>query len=194
MFWSGPPTIWGSPSPFTSMGAKRSKRSVEAGVDSVEHGSLASPEILALIKQKGIYLIPTQYTFEDSLNNPKYWETHSKAEYEKTVKYTPALLACMKYLAESDIKVVFGTDTGLFSFNDNWKEFPTMVKNGIKPVRALKSATSMAAEMLRRPDLGVLAVGKTADIIAMPGDPFADINVIGKVDFVMKEGILYKQK
>jgi imidazolonepropionase-like amidohydrolase len=175
-------------------GGEALKRAIEAGVDSVEHGSLASPELLALTRQKGIYIVPTQFTFEDSLNNPKYWETHSKAEYEKTVKYTPALLSCMKNLADSDIKVVFGTDVGLFSFNDNWKEFPTMVKNGIAPVRALKAATSTAAEMLRRPDLGVLAPGKTADIIAMPDNPFTDINVTGKVDFVMKDGVIYKQK
>ncbi len=175
-------------------GGEALKRAIEAGVDSVEHGSLASPELLAMTQKKGIYLVPTQFTFEDSLNNPKYWETHSKAEYEKTVKYTPALLSCMKNLAGSDVKVVFGTDVGLFSFNDNWKEFPTMVKNGISPVRALKSATSMAAEMLRRPDLGVLAPGKTADIIAMPGNPFDDIKVTGQVDFVMKDGVIYKQK
>lgn len=70
---------------------------------------------------------------------------------------------------------------------------PDDVKNGISPLRALKAATSTAAELLRRPDLGTLAVGKTADIIAMPGDPFLDINVTGKVDFVMKEGMIYRQ-
>ena len=68
-----------------------------------------------------------------------------------------------------------------------------MVSTGITPVRALKAATSVAAELLELPDLGVLAPGKIADIVAMPGDPFADINLTGKVDFVMKEGTIYKR-
>jgi tryptophan 2-monooxygenase len=67
-----------------------------------------------------------------------------------------------------------------------------MVKIGFTALRALKAATSIAAEMLKRPDLGTLAAGKTADIIAMPGDPFRDINITGNVDFVMKEGLIYK--
>lgn len=175
-------------------GGEALKRAINAGIDSIEHGNLATPQLLAMAEKTGIYICPTQYTFEQSMNNAKYWETHTQAEYEKTARYTSALLAGMKDLAQSDIKIVFGTDVGLFSFQDNWKEFPSMVKNGISIPRTLRSATSMAAEMLRRPDLGVLAVGKTADIIAMPGNPFDDINMTAKVDFVMKEGVIYREK
>lgn len=175
-------------------GGEALKRAIEAGIDSIEHGNLATPQQLSLAEKKGIYIVPTQYTFEQSLNNPKYWETHTQAEYEKTMRYGTALKNGLKDLAKSNIKIVFGTDVGLFPFEDNWREFPSMVKNGISVARTLRSATSMAAEMLRRPDLGVLAPGKTADIIAMPGNPFDDINMTGKVDFVMKEGVIYKQQ
>ncbi len=67
-----------------------------------------------------------------------------------------------------------------------------MVSTGITPLRALRAATSVAAELLRLDDLGVIAEGKTADLIAMPGDPFTDIDVTGRVDFVMKAGVVYK--
>jgi tryptophan 2-monooxygenase len=80
----------------------------------------------------------------------------------------------------------------MFPHQDNWREFPMMVSTGITPLRALRAATSVAAELLRLDDLGVIAEGNIADMIAMPGDPFVDIDVTGQVDFVMKAGVIYK--
>jgi tryptophan 2-monooxygenase len=80
----------------------------------------------------------------------------------------------------------------MFPHQDNWREFPMLVSTGITPLRALQAATSVAAELLRLDDLGVITEGKIADLIAMPGDPFADIEVTGQVDFVMKDGVIYK--
>lgn len=171
------------------------KRALNAGVDSIEHGNMASVEALEMMAEKGICIIPTQYTFEDTLtnlDNAAYWAARPPWEFRKIVFYAPAIKTTIKNLAGSRVKIAFGTDAGMFPHEDNWKEFPTMVKNGISPLRALLSATSTAAGLLRRPDLGTLAVGKTADIIAMPGDPFLDINVTGRVDFVMKEGKIYR--
>ncbi len=175
------------------------KRAIIAGAESIEHGNMASPEALKMMETKGTYMVPTQFCFEDALinlNNKTYWDVQPIWVYQKTVKYAPAIIECARNLAESKVKIAFGTDAGTFptpaDSTYTWKEFPTMVKNGISPLRALKAATSTAAELLRRPDLGTLAVGKTADIIAMPGDPFRDINVTGKVDFVMKEGTIYR--
>lgn len=79
----------------------------------------------------------------------------------------------------------------MFAFSRGILEFQAMVKAGLSPVRALKAATSVAAELLGRDDLGVLAPGKFADIVAMPGDPIGDIRATAKVDFVMKDGIVY---
>jgi len=189
----------GIPVAVHAYGDEGVQRAIIAGVESIEHGNMASIETLKMMEKKGTYMVPTQFCFEDALanlNNKSYWAVQPIWVYRKTAKYAPAIVDCARNLAESDVKIVFGTDAGTFptdgTSTGTWKEFPTMVKNGIEPLRALKAATSTAAEMLRRPDLGTLAVGKTADIIAMPGDPFQDINVTGKVDFVMKEGKIYR--
>jgi imidazolonepropionase-like amidohydrolase len=177
-------------------GAEGVRRAVAAGVDSIEHGSLSSPEDLALMEKNGIFLVPTLYTIYpdlDRLGDPDYLASVPAFLARKYSKYATVLRAKSKNLAKSNVKIVFGTDAGTFPFKDNWREFSELAKIGITALRALKAATSIAAEMLKRPDLGTLAVGKTADIIAMPGDPFQDINVTGKVDFVMKEGLIYKQ-
>lgn len=107
--------------------------------------------------------------------------------------YRDVLLENARNLAKSNIRIAFGTDLGIMSYAINGAvEFGEMVTNGIAPVRALRAATSVAAEMLMRPDLGVLAPGKAADIIAVPGNPFEDIAVMEKVSFVMKAGTVYK--
>jgi tryptophan 2-monooxygenase len=176
-------------------GTEGVRRAVAAGVDSIEHGSLSSPEDLALMEKNGIFLVPTLHTIFpdlDRLGDPDYLASVPAFLAEKYSKYADVLRAKAKNLAKSNVKVAFGTDAGTFPFKDNWREFLDMVKIGFTALRALKAATSIAAEMLKRPDLGTLAAGKTADIIAMPGDPFRDINITGNVDFVMKEGLIYK--
>jgi imidazolonepropionase-like amidohydrolase len=186
----------GKPVSVHSYGDESTRRSVIAGADSIEHANMASQETLDMIEENGIYLVPTQYVFASSLqnlNNTTFWENKEPWLRQKDMMYAPSILECQKNLAKSNVKIVFGTDAGTFPFEESWREFPTMVKNGISHLRTLKAATSMAAEMLGRPDLGTLAVGKTADTIAMPGDPFQDINITGSVDFVMKGGVIYEQ-
>lgn len=97
-------------------------------------------------------------------------------------------------MASSNVKIAFGTDLGTFDYSTNGAvEFAEMVRNGIAPLRALKSATSVAAKMLQLQDRGCIAAGKLADIVAMPGNPFTDVSVTEKVDFVMKQGIVYRR-
>lgn len=95
-------------------------------------------------------------------------------------------------IAQSKVKVAFGTDCGMFPFSEGILEFQAMVAAGLTPTRVLKAGTSVAAELLQREDLGIIAPGKQADIVAMPGDPFKDIAVTAKVDFVMKAGRVYR--
>ena len=102
------------------------------------------------------------------------------------------ILASQRLLAGSRVKVAYGTDCGMFPFSRGILEFQAMVKAGLSSVRALKAGTSVAAELLGRSDLGVLAPGKLADIVAMPGDPIADIGATANVDFVMKHGVVYR--
>jgi len=93
------------------------------------------------------------------------------------------------------VKIAFGTDAGGFDWRVNpAKEFSSMVKFGMTPAQALKSATSSAAELLGMQDkVGTIEAGKLADIVAVPGDPAADISVMEKVDFVMKGGVVYRK-
>ncbi|MBU4439796.1 MAG: amidohydrolase family protein [Acetobacterium sp.] len=180
------------------MGDEAVKMAVTAGVRSIEHGSLASQETIDLITEKGVFVILTHYAVVRGArfaDDDQYWVTSgaTPAAKRKVRKYKDTLLETAANFANSEVKLVFGTDLGLHDYGvTGAREFGEMVINGITPVRALKAATSVAAEMLRRDDLGVLAPGKKADIIAVAGNPFADITVMEMVDFVMKAGKVYK--
>ena len=166
-----------------------------AGVRSIEHGNLSSAETLKILAGKGIYLVPTQTAVvgnarktckgEIDMSVPEWTRAKGK-------KYCSRYLECAKNVSRSNVKIAFGTDLGTFDFSTNGAvEFSEMVRNGIMPVRALKAATSMAAEMLEL-NTGSISAGKRADIVAMPGNPFADISVTEKVGFVMKDGVVYR--
>jgi imidazolonepropionase-like amidohydrolase len=178
-----------------SYGDEGIRRAVRAGVRSIEHGNLASAETLTMMQDAGVFMVPTQYVIvskaRDGDNDPNWFALPEHAR-RKFTKYSGALLDAAEGLAASDVRIAFGTDAGMFPHHENWREFPMMVSTGITPLRALRAATSVAAELLRLDDLGVIAEGKTADLIAMPGDPFTDIDITGQVDFVMKEGVIYK--
>src|SRR5438128_11188618 len=167
-------------------GDQAAKEAIEGGVDSIEHGSFMKPETLTLMKNKGTYLTPTLMATEWIMS--------------KIDNYPPALQAKAKAAgaARSDmfrnavkmgIKVSFGTDAAVFPHGQNAKEFKLMVDLGMTPIDALKSATANDAELLGiAQKVGTLEKEKLADIIAMPGDPNADITTTERVSFVMKEG------
>ncbi|MGW4631565.1 amidohydrolase family protein [Nocardia sp. NPDC004415] len=178
------------------LGNEGVQRAVRAGVRSIEHGNLATAQTLQMMIDKDVFLVPTQYTMLDDarrVDDDAYWVHQPAYKRHKYRVHRKALLDGATFVAESQVKIAFGTDAGMFPHADNWKEFPMMVSTGISNARALKAATSVAAELLELDDLGVLAPGKIADIIAMPGDPFTDIDVTGTVDFVMKDGVVHKQ-
>jgi len=185
----------GKPVFVHAYGDKAVRMAAAAGVRSVEHGSLTSVETLQLLAAKGIYLIPTQYAVVR--NARETCGGHINREdpewaRAKAVKYCSQLLECARNVAKSNVKIALGTDLGTFDYAINGaKEFSEMVQNGIAPVRALKAGTSMAAEMLGL-NTGIIAPGKRADIVAMPGNPFEDISATEKVVFVMKDGVVYR--
>jgi imidazolonepropionase-like amidohydrolase len=167
-------------------GDQAAKEAIEAGVDSIEHGSFMKPETLTLMKNKGTYLTPTLMATEWILS--------------KIDNYPPALQAKAKAAgaARSDmfrnavkmgVKISFGTDAAVFPHGQNAKEFKLMVDLGLQPIDALKTATGNAADLFGiAQKTGTLEKGKLADVIAMPGDPTADITATERVSFVMKEG------
>ncbi|WP_414474434.1 amidohydrolase family protein [Microvirga sp. M2] len=171
--------------------AEGCKQALRAGARSVEHCYLIDDEGIAMAERAGAFLVPTmQMTRED-----KELLQGGKLPQQAVWKFrrdVDAIEAAQQRIARSAAKVAYGTDCGMFPFSHGILEFQAMVAAGLSPARALKAATSVAAELLQRDDLGVLASGKQADIVAMPGDPLADISVTTKVDFVMKAGRVYR--
>jgi imidazolonepropionase-like amidohydrolase len=159
---------------------------IEAGVDSIEHGSFMKPETLSLMKSKGTFLTPTLMASEWIMGRldsyPPALQAKAKAAFN-------ARSDMFKNALKAGVKISFGTDAAVFPHGQNAKEFGLMVGLGMQPIEALKSATSTTAELLGVSDkLGTIEKGKIADIIAMPGDPTADITATERVSFVMKEG------
>jgi imidazolonepropionase-like amidohydrolase len=173
-------------------GDHAAREAVLAGVDSIEHGSFLSPDTLTLMKEKGTYLIPTLMAPDSIMPNL------AKFPPEIAAKAVAANAALSKMFAEAlklGVKVGFGTDSGVSRHGDNAREFQLMVKYGMTPIAALKAATSVDAELLGlAKSIGSLEPGKLADIVAVPGDPIADIAVTGHVVFVMKEGAMVVSK
>jgi len=162
--------------------------SVEAGVDSIEHGNYITDADLKTMVQKGIFYVPTIYVGEyvaegRAAAGAKVWLDMIKIHADT---FNRALHA--------GVKIAFGTDVGGFDWGVNPAvEFPYMVKYGMTPVQALRSATSSAAELLdMEKDIGAVSAGKYADIVAVEGDPLADITLLQKIDFVMKGGEVWK--
>ena len=163
--------------------------SVEAGVDSVEHGFYIADADLKTMIAKGIYYVPTLFVGEYVA------EGRSAAGAHVWVDMVNIHAATFKRALNAGVKIAFGTDAGGFPWTINpAKEFALEVKYGMTPAQALRSATMTAAELVGMQDkIGSIEPGKLADVIAVPGDPMADVTQLEKVNFVMKGGKIYKR-
>jgi len=180
---------WGRKVAAHCHGDAAARVAIEAGVDSIEHGSFLEPETLSLMKRKGVYLVPTLLA----------GETVGK----KVASFPPAIAAKAKAALAGrtemfrnavrlGVPIAFGTDSAVSPHGQNGQEFALMTGLGMTPAAALRSATSAAADLLGIADTtGVLQKGKTADVVAVRGNPLADIHVMEKPVLVMKEGKLY---
>jgi imidazolonepropionase-like amidohydrolase len=167
-------------------GDQAGREAIEAGVDSIEHGSFLKPETLTLMKIKGTYLTPTLMATEWILGKI---DNYPPALQAKAKAAGAARTEMFRNAVKMGIKISFGTDAAVFPHGQNAKEFKLMVDLGMAPIDALKTATSNDAELLGiAQKVGTLEKGKLADIIAMPGDPTVDITATERVSFVMKEG------
>src|SRR6266700_1992464 len=167
-------------------GDQAAREAIEAGVDSIEHGSFMKPQTVALMKQKGTFLTPTlmasEYIMSKIDRYPPTLQAKARAAYN-------ARSEMFRNALKMGVKISFGTDAAVFPHGQNAKEFKLMVDLGMTPVDALRSATANDAELLGIGQrVGTLEKGKLADIIAMPGDPSQDITATERVSFVMKEG------
>jgi len=167
------------------------KQAIRLGARSLEHAYLIDSEGIQMAERAGSYIVPTMQMTQEDLHELQAGTLPCQAVW-KFRRDNEEILKSQRLLAESKVKIAYGTDCGMFPFSHGILEFQAMVKAGLSPARALQAATSVAAELLSRDDLGALAPGKLADIAAMPGDPIADIRATAKVDFVMKNGIVYR--
>lgn len=164
---------------------------VEAGVDSVEHGNYIAPEDMKTIVAKGIWFVPTPYV--------AIYDSEWRAQREgKQPRESPGLKIeeeTFRRALQANVKIAFGTDVGAFEWDMSpARQLATMVKWGMTPAQALQSTTIRGAELMgMQKDIGTLEPGKLADIIAVKGNPLADISVMQKTSFVMKGGVVFKK-
>ena len=163
--------------------------SVEAGVDSIEHGNYIADADLKTMVAHGIFYVPTIFVGEYVAQG------RAAAGAPVWVKMIQIHEDTFHRALKAGVKIAFGTDAGGFDWKINpAKEFSSMVKFGMTPAQAIRSATATAAELLGMQDsTGTIEPGKQADIVAVPGDPLADVTTMEKVDFVMKGGVVYKK-
>jgi imidazolonepropionase-like amidohydrolase len=173
-------------------GAEGMKRAVLGGVTSIEHGTYMNDEIMALMKQKGTWYVPTIAAGRFVADKAKIDGYFPDVVRPKAARIGALIQDTAGKAYKAGVKIAFGTDSGVSPHGENAREFMLMVEAGIPASYALQSATVLAAEVLGVDDQGVIEPGKRADLVAMPGDPLKDIGVVMNVDFVMKDGVIYR--
>jgi imidazolonepropionase-like amidohydrolase len=166
------------------------KLAIRSGADSIEHGTVMDDEAIRLMKQHGTYYVPTLSTVNGYLERLAKDANSYTPEVRKLIDWRIGITGQTLLKAyPAGVKIAFGTDAGVSKHGRNADEFELMVKYGMPPVEALKAATINAADLLGlSSEVGTIEVGKSADIIAVSGDPLQDVTVLKKIDFVMARG------
>ena len=174
-------------------GKEGMRRAVSAGINSIEHGTYMDQEIMALMKSKGTYYVPTIMAgnwVAEKAKIPNFFPALVKPKAEKI---GPQIEATFSAAYKAGVKIAFGTDSGVSAHGDNWQEFILMTNGGMPNSIALKSATIESAKLLRMESrLGQIKPGMLADIIAMSKNPIDDITAVSDIGFIMKDGVVFK--
>ena len=174
-------------------GAEGIKRAIRGGVNSIEHGTYMDDEGMKLMKQFGTWYVPTIIAGKATGDSAKIPGYYSDIVTPKALAVGPNIQATFAKAYKAGVKIAFGTDAGVYAHGKNWMEFVYMTEAGMPILEAIHCATVNASELLGESTrLGSVETGKLADIIAVDGDPTKDVKVMGKVKFVMKEGVVYK--
>ena len=175
-------------------GAEAIRRAVIGGVDSIEHGTFMSDEDMKLMKEHGTWYVPTIIAgkfVQSKAEIPGYYPARVA---EKAKMVGPIIQATAGKAYKAGVKIAFGTDASVYPHGENAKEFVYMVEAGMPALYTIQAATTHAAQLLKHEkDLGSIATGKFADVIAVHGNPLDDVALLQKIDFVMKEGKVYKE-
>ena len=177
-------------------GADGIKVALQAGADSIEHGTLLDDESIRLFRQTGAYYVPTLSTVNGYLEriarDPNAYPPEVRAKIDWRIGITGKAL---EKAVPAGVKIAFGTDAGVSKHGRNADEFELMVKHGMTPASAIQAATVNAADLLGLAnEIGSLEAGKSADLIAVAGDPLNDVTVLKHVGFVMKSGRVFKDQ
>jgi imidazolonepropionase-like amidohydrolase len=176
-------------------GAEAMKRAVRGGVNSIEHGTYMDDEVMTLMKQHGTYYVPTITAGKavgDSAKIPGYYPELVRP---KALTIGPKIQSTFSKAYKAGVKIAFGTDAGVYAHGKNWLEFVYMNEAGMPVMEAIQAATVAAADLIGiSENIGSIEKGKLADIIAVDGDPIQNVQVMGKVAFVMKDGVIYKNE
>jgi imidazolonepropionase-like amidohydrolase len=184
--------MWGKKVAAHAHGTEGIKRAARAGVASIEHGGLIDDEGIALLKQKGIYLVPDIYTDEYILAEADHLGLPPKM-IEKEKELRKHQLTNWKRAIAAGVKLAFGTDAGVYPHGQNAKQFHSLLELGLTPAQVIRMATANAADLIGWSDrVGTLTPGHYADLIAVDGDPLSDVTELERVRFVMKGGVVVK--
>jgi imidazolonepropionase-like amidohydrolase len=189
----------GKPVQVHAHGGEGLKMCIEAGVDSIEHGTYADEDDLRRMAEKGIWLVPTLSIFNRMLerinHDPESVPKHIREKIQGVVE---AQRFSFTRAMELGVPIAMGTDAGALGHGQNAKELVYMVESGMSPMQAIMASTQRSAQLLKMSDqLGTLEPGKLADLILIEGDPLADISVVAdpsRLVMVMKNGVIYKNK
>ncbi len=173
-------------------GAEGIKIALRAGVRSIEHASLIDDEGIALAKAKGAWLVMDIYNgdYINQIGTRDHWPEEILRKNRDT---TDLQRQGFTKAVKAGVKIAYGTDAGVYPHGDNGKQFTYMVRYGMSPMQAIQSATTVAADLMQRaPDVGSVAPGHFADLIAVKGDPLKEIDLLSHVDHVMKGGVVIR--
>jgi imidazolonepropionase-like amidohydrolase len=175
-------------------GAEGIKDALRAGVASIEHGTYLDDEAIALFKKHGAYLVPTIIagkSVEAAAKIPGFFPPAIEA---KAKAIGPLIQGAFGRAFRGGVKIAFGTDAGVYPHGQNAKEFEYMVEAGMPAIEAILAATRNAADLLdQSASIGSVQSGRYADLVAVKGDPVADIKLLQNIGFVMKAGVVYKR-
>ena len=171
------------------------KRAIRGGVTSIEHGTFMDDEAIELFKKYGTWYVPTIIAGKSSADSAKIPGYYSEMVTPKALAVGPKIQATFAKAYKAGVKIAFGTDAAVYKHGKNYIEFQYMVEGGMPALETIRCATIHAAELLGVTDrLGSIEKGKIADIVAVDGDPLTEIQAMGRIKFVMKEGVVYKNE